>query len=254
MKCAMVLAGLDPTGGAGLTSDVHVIRSLGIYACGIPTSITVQTGKNVLEIRKISSSYFNASLDAILETLPVKGVKIGMIHSPGIARSILSFLKDRLPEYTVLDPVITSSGGIPLTTGSTLDLMKKIIPHCTLITPNIDELKTLSELYGIKGKWKELARELSRITEASVLVTGGHMKKHRGTDHLFSGGTESKIQGKFQVRRNFHGTGCLYSSAILAYLLKGYTLNRAIILSRKFVEKKVASGFPSLDGRWFLGA
>lgn len=252
-KAVLVLSGLDPTGGAGLLADVSIMRAEQVYALGIPTALTVQTGRKVIRTRGVSKDYFRDSLQALLETFRVSGVKIGMVPSPGIAREIFSIVRDLPLKYVVWDPVLHSTYGTPLTSDEALDVLKKILPLCTLATPNLLELKQISSLFGIRGSKKEmLGRELSQISGTSILVTGGHGKE-RGTDYLFHGRCMATFPGKVTQGKDFHGTGCTLSSMILAHLVKGYKLETAVKHAKKKLEKRLLEGFRSIDGRWFMG-
>ena len=49
----LVFAGLDPTGGAGLSADIEAIVSQGCHAAPIATVLTVQNTRNVLDVRTV---------------------------------------------------------------------------------------------------------------------------------------------------------------------------------------------------------
>ncbi|NIS75433.1 MAG: hypothetical protein GTO08_09170 [Deltaproteobacteria bacterium] len=250
---ALVLSGLDPTGGAGLLADVSIIKGEKVHAAGVPTALTVQTGKKVVSTRRIPRNFFRDSLLAQNDTFSIRGVKIGMVGSAGIVQEIYRFLRDLSPQWVVLDPVLFSSYGTPLISDGGLKLLKKIVPLCSLITPNWLELKILSSLFGIGGKKKDLlCRTLSEVSGTSVLLTGGQ-EKERGTDYLFHRGGMITFSGKAVRKGNFHGTGCALSSLILANLIKGHEIEKSIEVSKRKLEKHLLSGFRSSDGRWFMG-
>lgn len=252
-KTILVLSGLDPTGGAGLLADVSVMRAEKVHPLGVPTALTVQTGSKVMYAGGIPRDYFRRSLEALLDTFTPHGVKIGMVSSPGIAREIFRFLRELQPPFVVWDPVLRSSYGTPLTPDEALRVLEKILPHCTLVTPNRQELTQLSSLLGLKGRKKEsLGKQLSDISGTAILVTGGEGRK-RGTDCLFHQGGMAVFPGKIKEKKDFHGTGCALSSMILARLVKGDDLQTAILYAKVKLEKGLLGGFRSLNGRWFIG-
>lgn len=251
-KTALVVSGFDPTGGAGLLADISIIRREGIHAAGVPTSLTVQTGKKVKSTRPISRSYLRYALQGIHETFDVWGVKIGMLGTPAIVSEMIRYLRISSLRWVVVDPVFQSSYGTQLITREGLKLFKEIMPLATLVTPNRDELKLLSSIFGIREKKREpLCHALSEISGSSILLTGGH-EKERGTDYLFQGGRMTEFPGRTEKRNDFHGTGCAISSLILAHLIMGHTLTKAIKMSKMKLEKGLHSGFRSRDGRWFI--
>ncbi|NIO16745.1 MAG: hypothetical protein GTN70_07070 [Deltaproteobacteria bacterium] len=252
-KTVLLLSGLDPTGGAGLLADVSVMKAEKVHPLGVPTALTVQTGKKVTQIERVSRDYFRRSLEALLDTFTPHGVKIGMVSSPGIAREIFRILRDLQLPFVVWDPVLHSTFGTPLTPGNALKILEKILPHCTLVTPNRRELTQLSSLLGLKGRTKEsLGRQLSEKSATAILVTGGEGRQ-RGMDCLFHQGSMAVFPGRAIQKKDFHGTGCALSSMILARLVKGDDLQTAIVYAKEKLEEGLLGGFRSLDGRWFIG-
>jgi len=251
MKKVLVLSGLDPTGGAGLIADVRVLTDRGIFAAGVPTALTSQSGWKVRMITPVSSKLLASSLESLLEAHQVDGVKVGMIFSPPVARVITKFLKTAGNIPVVVDPVLTSTRGHPLSTKKLESELLRIIELATLITPNGGELEHIGKLIGISGKHNIIARSIVESTGTSVLLTGGHRKKGKGIDLLFTSRGRFEIKEKYILRRDYHGTGCLYSTAILSYLIEGKDLLTSVKMARRYISKALERGFKSKDGRWF---
>lgn len=252
-KTVLAVSGLDPTGGAGLIADVSFMRGEKVHTLGIPTAITVQTGRKVIMVKGVPKVYLRESLAALRKTFRISGVKIGMLPSQGIARELYRFLRTEETEHVVLDPVFFSSYGYRLCPESVFAVLKKLIPLSSLVTPNGQELRQLAAIFGIKSHRKAaLGRTLSLLADTPILLTGGQGKE-KGTDQLFRGDQMETFPGKPVRGKNFHGSGCALSSLILVHLVKGHSLTESIRISKGKLESLFQSGFRSLDGRWFLG-
>ncbi len=254
-KRILVLAGLDPTGGAGLLADVSILREEGIHSLGVPTALTIQSGEKVQKVERVSARYFERALSSATTSLPPDGIKIGMIFSAPIGRATHKFLEDRRNIPAVLDPVLFASGGEPLILDETMAVLKMIIPLCNLVTPNIGELDVLAELFNVKGTGIEKrGLELSGKIDVPLLVKGGHRKGEKGVDLLFSQEKISRFHPEKVGGKDFHGTGCALSSLIAAMLVKGHSLKSAISFAKKSIEMRMAKGWKSPGGRWFLSS
>ena len=54
-KCSMTIAGLDPSGGAGIIADCKTFHAHGIYATCVVTAITAQNPYSVSNIGKVDN-------------------------------------------------------------------------------------------------------------------------------------------------------------------------------------------------------
>ncbi len=252
-RTVLVLAGLDPTGGAGLLSDISLLRKMGLNAAGIPTSLTVQSGRLVKRVEPVGTKYFNDALTSLGDTFRIDAIKVGMIFSPSIAKAVSRVLRENQEIPIVFDPVLTSSGGTPLVSERALPSLKTLIPQCTLITPNLLEFKTIADLFGIRmKKLPDAGLALSSLSGASILITGGHMPGKRSWDTLIHEGEVSIIKGELKGRRDYHGTGCALASYVTAHLVMGDSIAKAIVAAKRMLEEKMDGKVRSLDGRWFL--
>ncbi|RMG59718.1 MAG: hypothetical protein D6713_04780 [Deltaproteobacteria bacterium] len=248
---ALILAGLDPTGGAGIIADARVLSARGLFPLAVPTGLTVQTGKEVREVFTPPARLFSRSLQGIEETHPISGVKVGMIPSPDIAREVDDFLRRQEEIPVVFDPVLASTGGTTLTPGEARKIIPSIIRHSTLVTPNARELLEIGEEMSLSGTLEEVAFAIVRETGTPLLLTGGSGGQDAGKDLLFTTGGKKEFPGEYLEGKDFHGTGCLLSSALLSYLVDGYTLEEAVQKGKEFTLSCLKKGFLSLDGRWF---
>ena len=137
------IAGLDPSGGAGIVADVKTISALGGYACAITTARTVQNTQKVSTICPTTPSLVSEQIEAIFSDIDIECVKIGMVAEPEMIFAIVDSLRPNEEIPIVLDPIIASSTGRKLMSRSAMTAMiDKLIPVATVITPNLFEIAT----------------------------------------------------------------------------------------------------------------
>jgi hydroxymethylpyrimidine/phosphomethylpyrimidine kinase len=166
--------------------------------------------------------------------------KTGMLSSVRIIQSVAQSIKQHSLS-TVVDPVMAAEAGGNLLEKSALKTLKEeLLPVSFVVTPNIGEAEALSGLtISTIEDGKKAARTISQIGVKNVIITGGHLD---ATDILY----ESKIDhftlipGRF-LKGGTHGSGCTYSSALTAFLARGYTLVDAAKATKQFVEKAIIS-------------
>jgi hydroxymethylpyrimidine/phosphomethylpyrimidine kinase len=229
MKAVMSIAGIDPSGGAGLYTDLAVIRRLGFYPCGVATALTYQNTCEVRGVYELDQQVIANQISSVLDDLDVVAIKIGLVGSS--ANAIADLIRD--VEIKVVDPVLKSTTGFDF---SNLNAYKSLARICDVITPNVDEAQALA---GCKIEDVESAKDCAkRIFErfgCAVVITGG---KLGGVDVIFDGNEFCTVKADI-YDYEVHGTGCVYSSALTCYLAKGYDLFKACEFARAFVLEAV---------------
>lgn len=180
------IAGSDPSGGAGIQADLKTIASLGCYGMCALTALTAQNTKGVTGIHITPPDFFRSQLQALWEDVEIDAIKIGMLGNREIINALNEELKDEriLQIPIVIDPVMVStSGSLLLTHESIEDLIKLLLPKCTLLTPNLPEAKQLLEhaksSIGIEddgslSSLMQAAQQLTNLGPKATLVKGGH--------------------------------------------------------------------------------
>ncbi|MCB1836567.1 MAG: hydroxymethylpyrimidine/phosphomethylpyrimidine kinase, partial [Alcanivoracaceae bacterium] len=141
----LVIAGHDPSGGAGIHADIEAIHALGGLASTLITGLTVQNSINVRSFALTDVALLRQQADALLDDYQFSAVKIGMTGSPAIIRFIGEVL-DRLPGVpVVLDPVLAAEAGGSLGEASVPEaLLQELFPRSVLVTPNLPEAQALT--------------------------------------------------------------------------------------------------------------
>ena len=142
----LIIAGSDSSGGAGIQGDIKTITALGSYAM---TAITAITSQNTIGVKSIFSIDPKEILNQILFTckdIKPDAIKIGMLHSSEIIKSVINALNKVKVSKIILDPVMVAKGGARLIDNNAIHILKKkLIKKVSLITPNIPEAEILTK-------------------------------------------------------------------------------------------------------------
>jgi len=239
MKCILTFSALDPSGGAGANADIKTAKAIGFHPCSIITALTVQNSFRLTSVYPISPEVIKEQFQALFEDFEFSAVKIGVIPNLEVAKAVLECIKE-LDCPKVLDPVLEASVGGKLGEKTAYEFL---MPEVSAITPNYSEAKQ----FGSKEKAEELAFELFEKYGCSVVITGGELK---GRDVVCDRGSLYTVEAEL-LASSFHGTGCVYSSALACYLAIG-DLEFAVRKARIFVLESVKKGIRIGKGRPFV--
>lgn len=146
MGRVLVIAGSDPSGGAGIQADIKTITMLGQYAATAITALTVQNTVGVREAIGTEPRVVRAQVEAVLEDVGADAVKTGMLHSADLVAEVVSILRDaEFAGPVVVDPVMVASSGDRLLDDRAVSLIQnELIPLAALVTPNLPEAQVLT--------------------------------------------------------------------------------------------------------------
>lgn len=221
----LTIAGMDPSGGAGILADVKAMSALGAYACAVVAALTAQNTQAVTDISPVNPQFVRAQIDTLFADVTIHASKIGMLGQTGIIEVVADRLGHFKPEHIVLDPVmVAKSGDLLLEQKAVGALREQLLPLATILTPNLPEAGVLLEMRSV-----ETVREMRRVAERLrnlmthgghrwVLVKGGHLPGNDTIDILHDGDQMIELPGHRIPTRNTHGTGCTLSSALTALL------------------------------------
>ncbi len=256
VRIAVSIAGSDPTGGAGLQLDLQVFRALGVHGAGVVTALTVQDS---VKVHRVLPAFPNVVLDQIrtlLRDLRPAVVKLGMLATDDVARAVaLGLAETDAP--LVIDPVLASSGGVPLLERRAWRALQDLFGRATLVTPNLEEAALLtggdtSTATGVEDAARACVVELGA---AAALVKGGHRDGPPDdclAERSAGGVTIRWLRGRRIAGPPVHGTGCALASAIAAGLARGLPLAAAVDAGRAFVADAIRRAEPAGRGARFL--
>ena len=232
----MSIAGVDPSGGAGVFADLKTFQAIGVYGCGIVTALTAQNPYKFFSTLPISPEYIEEQIDSVMDSYEVEFIKTGMLYSP----EIIKLVSKKVKEYNlkaVVDPVMVATSGGDLTKEDIADAFNKyLLPQSILTTPNVSEAEKLT---GIDINTEEDAIEASKKIVCNNIITGGHLD---GINTININGNVTTIKQELIETDNLHGTGCNLSSAIVAYLAKNNDLKTSISKSLDYVYEGIKNG------------
>jgi hydroxymethylpyrimidine/phosphomethylpyrimidine kinase len=241
---ALTIAGLDPSGGAGIAADLKTFAALGVYGAAVATALTAQNTKGVFGIHDVPADFIAAQLDAVFSDLAVGAVKIGMLGNAAAIDAVAGALDRYQPRNTVLDPVIIASSGQALLRDAAPARLRELIARVRVLTPNLPEAAALLDTAPARdeAEMQAQAHKLLGLGPGAVLIKGGHGAGTESVDILVeANGETSRFASPRIATANTHGTGCTLASAIAAGLAKGLPLHAAAREAKTYVSAAVAA-------------
>ena len=239
----LIIAGSDSSGGAGIQADIKTVTALGSYAMTAITAITIQNTTGVNSIVPVEPKEISNQIEFTSKDIKPDAVKIGMLHSTKVIKSVIHSLDVIKVKKIILDPVMVAKGGAKLIDDKAIQLLKtELIKKVNLITPNIPEAEILTKT---KIKTKEdmifAASILIELGAKNVFIKGGHLSSKVVEDIFVNKKEILIIRNRRITTNNTHGTGCTLSSAISTFFACGKTLKRSCELATKYVNNSIRS-------------
>lgn len=242
-KVLLSIAGLDPSSGAGVFSDIKTISALGGYAMAVPTCLTVQDLLTLHSTQKISVDYISQALDKIFKLYDVVAVKIGLINDFETLEAISNYFETAKPKLVLLDPIIESSSGFKIWDKNILDFMlNKFFYHVDVITPNFYEFTKIYEsLFKDELSLEKRIINLQRKYLFNIALTGAEDFSLDIINYYYDGLTLNKheIEKTTVSDNNIHGTGCAFSAALLSFMVKEKDFLKSCFNASNYVKETV---------------
>ena len=239
----LTIAGLDPSGGAGIVADIKTIYALGCFPAAALTSITYQNTTGVFGAEHQTAQTLRAQVEPVIRDLNVVAAKTGMLPTAEIVAEVARLFSEEQLQAPVVDPVMVSTSGHDLIGDEAFQILKsRLLPVARIVTPNIPEAERLAG-FTIENEadMRRAAEAIRSLGARAVLVKGGHRAiQHQAVDVLLD------ETGKFVEFRNeyievgeIHGSGCTLSAAIAAGLGKGMTLEGAVSAAKDYITEQI---------------
>lgn len=245
-KRVLSIAGSDPSGGAGIQADLKTFSACGCYGATAIVAVVDENTIGVTGVHPIPVPFVAGQIKSVLDDIGADAIKIGMLHSSELIRTVKETLSYYNIKNIVLDPVMVATSGDKLLQDEAIQTLKnELIPFVRVITPNIPEAEII---LGKKIQTQEdlplVIKDLSFDRSVSVLLKAGHLTNDELVDVFYNAETDEIIHlsSKRIKTQNTYGTGCTFSSAIAAYLAHGISLNDAIIKAKEYINKAILAG------------
>jgi hydroxymethylpyrimidine kinase/phosphomethylpyrimidine kinase len=275
-QICLTIAGLDPSGGAGIVADIKTFSAFGCFATAAITSITFQNTTGVFGAVYQTAETVRGQVEPVISDFEIAALKTGMLPTREIIEEVARLVKENDLKNFVVDPVVRSTSGFDLIDDKALcALIEKLFPLADIITPNIPEAERIAQM---KIENAEDIRKAAKIMQSmgakNVLIKGGHLpisdfgfrisdseykssdselhyedltvkgqrskvKGQKAIDFLFAGDELFTFSAEFIETTATHGTGCTFAAAIAANLAKGKSLSEAVEISKRFVTEAI---------------
>ncbi|HEX7387019.1 MAG TPA: bifunctional hydroxymethylpyrimidine kinase/phosphomethylpyrimidine kinase [Castellaniella sp.] len=244
----LTIAGVDPSGGAGVLADVKTMSALGAYGMAVIAALTAQNTQAVTQICPVPPDFVAAQIDTLFSDVRVDAVKIGMLGQTGVIRAVTDRLAHWKPTHLVLDPVMVAKSGDHLLERQAVDALRTgLVPLASVITPNLPEAGVLLEqsppdnVKDMRRTAERLRRLMSDQGERWVYLKGGHLPGSDTVDVLHDGDRMIELPGQRIETKNTHGTGCTLSAALAALLPRTPDVPQAAQAAKTYLERAIAA-------------
>jgi hydroxymethylpyrimidine kinase/phosphomethylpyrimidine kinase len=243
MPVALTIAGSDSGGGAGIQADLKTFQAFGVFGTSAITAITAQNTRGVTAVHAIPAEMVRAQVHAVASDFEVRACKTGMLATRELVELVGALIKEEKLSNYVLDPVmVATSGDRLLDRDAEAAIVAKLLPLCTVVTPNLDEAAILTGLVvadqqGMRAAAQALVQKGAR----SALIKGGHLPADEIVDVFYDGADFTEFKKPKLATSSTHGTGCTLSAGIAAGLALGWDLSLAVTRGLGFVQRALAA-------------
>lgn len=240
----MTVAGLDPSGGAGILADIKTIAAFGCYGVAAVTSITFQNTRGIVGANHQNADTVRRQMEALFDDFEIAAIKTGMLPTREIVAEVAGIIKSKSIPIVVVDPVLKSTSGFDLVQDDVTEAIRtELFPLASLITPNVAEAQIFSgdPIHNLADA-QRVAQMIRAMGPRAVLITGGDAVSNSSTDIL----VEDRGSEVYNIERvesqNTHGTGCTLASALACLLAKGRDLRDAIPIAKQYIVEAILAG------------
>ena len=245
------VAGSDPCAGAGIQADLKTFAAHGVYGLTAITAVTVQNTQQVYQVQEMPSNLVYEQLLRLFEDVRIKAVKIGMVYSLEVVKSIQMILNEFSVPDLVVDPVMVSTSGQQLLKKDAREsLLNDLFPGATLVTPNIREAEVITG--RTLERWEDVEQAASIILglgSEAVVIKGGGFEDNPGSDFYCDHYSSQTLKSEYVASSTPHGTGCTFSSAIASNLAMGYVPDQAVQLAKEYITGTIKRSLRVGKGR-----
>lgn len=238
----LIIAGSDPSGGAGVQADIKTVTALGGYAATAITALTAQNTTGVYGVHGIPEDFVAEQMRLVLEDIGADAVKTGMLGTRQIIDTVAGALDEWAPGVpVVVDPVMVAKSGDPLLADDAVESMRtRLIPRARLVTPNRAEAEKLTGL-SIRSldDVRRAAAKLVEMGPSNALIKGGRLDGDTVYDVLLTADGFEVFEKPRLLTKATHGTGCTLSSAIATQIAQGTTVRDAVAHALAFVHDAI---------------
>lgn len=241
---ALTIAGSDSGAGAGIQADLKTFAAHGVYGISVLTLITAQSTQTVDALKILPPELIIQQLQTVFADFEIAALKSGALGSVEVIRAVAGFLAAQQAANLVIDPVMISKHGHRLISEDAIAvLIRDLLPLARVVTPNLSEAAALSKMHdlGTRDAVVAAAAAIAALGCRAVVIKGGH-SEGEPADLLWNDGVISWLEGPRISTPHTHGTGCTFSAAIAANLVKGLDLADAVRAAKRYTAGAIRHG------------
>lgn len=242
----LTIAGIDPSGGAGIVADIKTIAAFECFPAAAITSITFQNAKRVFGAEHQTAANLRAQVEPIFQDAKVAAAKTGMLPTAEIVAEVARLFREEDLPAPVVDPVMVSTSGHDLIGDPAFQVLKnELLLVSRVVTPNIPEAERLAGFsIHSEADMRRAAEAIKSLGARAVLVKGGHRLTSQAdaVDVLLDEtGNFVEFREEYIDVGEIHGSGCTLSAAIAANLAKDLSLADAVGAAKKYLTDQIRS-------------
>lgn len=242
----LVIAGHDPSGGAGIQADIEAIAAQRAHAATVPTLLTCQDTHNVHDALPVDGGFLRACIDRLLADMTFDAIKIGVVANADQVHIIRDTARRLAPAPLVVDPVLKAAGGGRLADDPVAQALRQdLFDQATVITPNADEARQLCD--G-ESSIDDCGARLAALTR-HVLITGGDEPSHEVSNTLYTANQTPRSWRWPRLANRYHGSGCTMASTLAARLAHGDSPITAVENAQRMTWNALDSGLAVGSGQ-----
>ncbi len=243
----LCFSGHDPSGGAGIQADIETIVSHQCHAASVITALTEQDSHNVKKILPQAADDIIAQALTILNDLPVKAIKIGLIANAETAKAIAYILNEYSSLPVILDPVLAAGGGMSMSDDVLLSVIREeLLSRTTILTPNSVEARKLVEVNDLQ----ECGLRLLEYGCEYVLITGTHEKSEAVVNQLYNQDSCIETYTWDRLPHEYHGSGCTLAASIASMLAHGLEVETVMLEAQEYTWNSLNNAYQISSGQY----
>lgn len=221
LPCALTIAGLDPSGGAGIAADLRAFSAAGAWGCAAAAVLTVQSTAGLRSAHPVPAHEVEAQVLELFAHQNLRSIKTGALGTAENVRAVTKLVASRKDLPVVVDPVLVATrahDGARLLDAAGLEAIRELCREAAIITPNVTEAEALTDI-SIRdaNDAAEAARKLVALGARMAIVTGGHLEGD-AVDLLATGTQVIELRAARIPGSAMHGSGCTFASLIAGRL------------------------------------
>lgn len=247
LKKILTIAGSDTSGGAGIQADLKTFQEHGTYGMTALTVVVTMDPENWSHsVYSLPIEVLKSQINTAVST-GIDAIKTGMLSTEEVIETAGNAIEKSGLSTVVIDPVMVCKGDDEVLNPGTVDAMiKHLLPHALVVTPNLFEAGQLAGTGTPKNieDIKEAAKKIYAHGAKNVFIKGGKgLKQETAADLLYDGKTFTLFEAPKSENHYNHGAGCTVAAAITANLANGLEVTEAVGEAKRFVTAAIANGW-----------